>query len=678
MPRRSSCSRAPWLRAVDGLAYSPAMNKRLIFLVVLGATLLLCVFLLWQTENTARLANGKHGFPLDDPWIHLQFARNLQQYGSFSYFRDQQVTAGSTSPLYTLLLAAGRNIVADEFRLSYVLGGSFLLLATILAFAIGRRLFPESPALAPAVAALLACQPRLVWIALSGMETNLFGALLLAVYLSYLADRRWWLGCSVGLLLWTRPEAVLMIAVLAADMFYRRYLLRPGTARSVAVPPLSSWSRYAKPLVVAAGFWLAYALLNFKLAGSVFPNTLAAKLKFYSFTHSGFADQLWAFLTDGSLKFVTPLSVVGALGVLGNMLRRRPAPLLVPFMWSVGLIAAYWWKLPHLVHYGRYLMPILPFAILLAAGGLDRLLRPAPLRRSGPEQGSVRRWLQTAVLLALIAVTVGTTWQRRAFYAETCAYIDDRQVATAHWIAAELPPTAVIATHDVGALAFYSGRRIVDMVGLVSPEMIANIGRTDKLLAFLQEQGVTHVAVLRSWYRIDNVNPLFVTDRLAPESMAVFAFDPERMHFTAQDAARIGDQARAAFAAGDLARAAVLTDRALQSDEHAARLHLLRGRVQAHRGHYAAAERAFARSLALQPDLWEARYGLADVAVRRRQPDEAIRRLETLVTDNPDYVAAYEALSKLYGGYRKDKRTAARYRRLGEEAAARQKKRSAS
>ena len=50
------------------------------------------------------ITGGVIGAPLDDAWIHFQFARNLSQGHGFSY-NPGQPTPGSTAPLWTLLLA---------------------------------------------------------------------------------------------------------------------------------------------------------------------------------------------------------------------------------------------------------------------------------------------------------------------------------------------------------------------------------------------------------------------------------------------------------------------------------------------------------------------------------------------------------------------------------------------
>src|SRR6185436_17777180 len=48
-----------------------------------------------------QLVAGTAGFPLDDSWIHLHFARNLAEGAGFAYNPGRPV-AGSTAPLWTV------------------------------------------------------------------------------------------------------------------------------------------------------------------------------------------------------------------------------------------------------------------------------------------------------------------------------------------------------------------------------------------------------------------------------------------------------------------------------------------------------------------------------------------------------------------------------------------------
>ena len=50
-------------------------------------------YFLWEEQSTA----GTYGFPLDDSWIHAQFARNLALGNGFSYNPGVPVS-GSTAP----------------------------------------------------------------------------------------------------------------------------------------------------------------------------------------------------------------------------------------------------------------------------------------------------------------------------------------------------------------------------------------------------------------------------------------------------------------------------------------------------------------------------------------------------------------------------------------------------
>ena len=49
--------------------------------------------------------DGEMGFPLDDPWIHLQFARHLIQGDGLAYNPAGGWIPGSTAPLWTALIA---------------------------------------------------------------------------------------------------------------------------------------------------------------------------------------------------------------------------------------------------------------------------------------------------------------------------------------------------------------------------------------------------------------------------------------------------------------------------------------------------------------------------------------------------------------------------------------------
>ena len=101
--------------------------KHVVMTLLLLAGLLMSVL----TASFAYYTNGRFGFPLDDPWIHLQFAKNLHDYGSFSYYKGEMATSGSTAPLYTVILAAGFFVTNNEMVLSYVLGVACFLVGAL-------------------------------------------------------------------------------------------------------------------------------------------------------------------------------------------------------------------------------------------------------------------------------------------------------------------------------------------------------------------------------------------------------------------------------------------------------------------------------------------------------------------------------------------------------------------
>ncbi len=126
------------------------------------------------------------GVPLDDTWIHFQFADNFAK-GHLYQYNIGEPAAGTTSPLYVVLLAAASFVSSNFIFNSIFLSATFHLLSCILIFKLSYNIFSEKEfkeqfgnlAIDALDASLLTglltvFAGRFTWSALSGMETTMF------------------------------------------------------------------------------------------------------------------------------------------------------------------------------------------------------------------------------------------------------------------------------------------------------------------------------------------------------------------------------------------------------------------------------------------------------------------------------------------------------------------------
>ena len=59
---------------------------------------------------------------------------------------------------------------------------------------------------------------------------------------------------------------------------------------------------------------------------------------------------------------------------------------------------------------------------------------------------------------------------------------------------------SLIATHDIGAIGYFSERSLLDMAGLITPEVIPFIRDESRLLTFVQERRAEYLVTFPSWY----------------------------------------------------------------------------------------------------------------------------------------------------------------------------------
>jgi hypothetical protein len=75
------------------------------------------------------------------------------------------------------------------------------------------------------------------------------------------------------------------------------------------------------------------------------------------------------------------------------------------------------------------------------------------------------------------------------------------------WLSQNLDPKAKLAVNDIGGIAYYAPRDLIDVMGLASPEVWPAIQRgygqkqdVSKLRAFLKERGIEYIILSPKYY----------------------------------------------------------------------------------------------------------------------------------------------------------------------------------
>lgn len=431
----------------------------------------------------ALYSNLQHGpgFPLDDAWIHATYARNLAQYGEWAFIPGQPSSA-ATSVVWVLLLAPGAWLGLAPTLWAWMLGWLALWLTGVLGMAVFAQLAPQQARWAPWVGALLMLEYHLVWAALSGMETVLFAALCLAAL--YLALRptphAMAAGLLAGLAMLVRPEGLTLLAPLTVAVLAMRR------------NQLSSLMQLATGFLL---FLIPYLFFNHNLSGTWWPSTLYAKQAEYA---ALLAQPVWL---RWAAQAAAPLTGLGLVALPGfafytvEALRQRAWPRLAWVAWVLGFLLLFALRLPVVYQYGRYAMPVLPIYLVLAAVGAASAL--ARLRNPDWRRRLAAAWLASAALVAVAFYALGA----RAFQRDV-TFIETQMVAAARWVAANTATDARLAAHDIGALGYFAPRPLVDLAGLVTPELVPFMQDETQLAAYLDHAGVEYLVVFPHWYTL--------------------------------------------------------------------------------------------------------------------------------------------------------------------------------
>ncbi|MBN2171138.1 MAG: glycosyltransferase family 39 protein [Candidatus Krumholzibacteriota bacterium] len=420
------------------------------------------------------------GYVTDDTYIHLVYANHLL-LGKGWVFNLGEPSYGSTSPLWVLLLApfaSGEAAGILAARLAAILAG--LLSVLVFHRLAGRAI--SRPDLRLAATLLFATEVWFLRWSASGMESSLAVLMLLLFFDALAAAPRrqsgaFGVGFLAGAAALVRPEYTLLCALLlglalASPRWRRRWW---ALAAGIALPLVP---------------WLLFARLEL---GAAFPSTAAAKSRGW---------QGWAHLALQTVRLLrVPVSsqvlllaatAAGTAGALWRRRRRRAGEHVrfyaaLAGVWALALPAVFLLRDVQVI--SRYLLPVTPLLPLAAGAYADRWVRRRP---------RLRPWVLAAVVLSLVpnAALFATRVlpDARRFPRE----LETSLGRMADHLHAHGVPGARVACPDIGLMGMRSGLYVVDLGGLIHPDIAAlwherGYREMVESLAFLDRRGADYL-----------------------------------------------------------------------------------------------------------------------------------------------------------------------------------------
>jgi hypothetical protein len=462
------------------------------------------IIFLMMLALLARLIPGPR--MIDDAFITFRYARNIVHGVGFVYNAGERVL-GTTTPLYTLWMAALSLVtrIEDYSILALVTNALADGVSTYLLYHLGRRL-SNSPLVGLAVALLWAIAPMSVTFAIGGMETSVFILLMLATFTAHLERRPYLTATLAALSFLTRPDAVLIVALVFGQLLWENIKLRIsnlGTAREYAKSQ-GGHSRFdilylIFVFLLTIAPWIIFATAYF---GSPIPQSVSAKsLAYHVSPEAGLGRLIQHFSVPffesdvldlgGLIRLVIYLTLYLAATLAAFRRDSRSLPLLAypplyAAAFAVGNPLIFRW----------YLAPPLPAYMLGILLGVYQISA-----QSGLSQTSTRnikypipnleehianlhlkfeiRYLIFGLVAAIYLATSLHAWTLHPDHgpdrpAPKMAFIQLELLY--HKVAADLKPQVtpdtVIAAGDIGALGYDTGAHILDTLGLISPQTL--------------------------------------------------------------------------------------------------------------------------------------------------------------------------------------------------------------
>ena len=397
---------------------------------------LLPIVVLSLVAIAARVVVGVH--ITDDAYITMRYSRNLLDAGSMSYNPPDPVL-GTSTPLWTwiLALAGAARLPIEVASVGLATAADIGSIALILTSPVGGS------AAAIVSAATIAAWPAYVVYAVSGMETSLYVLTIVTAVTTLSRGQTTAAAVATSLAALCRPDGAMLVLL--------------GFAWTVVRQSRAAALRFAAVVALILAPWIVYAVWRF---GSVVPASVVAKAAAGEPWVLSFRN-LYGYFLQGPYAPVTVLAVIGSLTIA-----KAPAFWQLFTLWTWGYLAAMTAR-NAFTHFPWYFVPLLPVYTGLAARPLESFAV-----RSESIADALRKPAARTAFAAVLGIALLSRMTPLGVYLDTTAAGRERLYATVASELARVDPACTVAATEIGTIGYHYPGRVLDLVGLVSPEVL--------------------------------------------------------------------------------------------------------------------------------------------------------------------------------------------------------------
>jgi hypothetical protein len=383
-------------------------------------------------------------FDNDDAYITYRYARNMAK-GKGLVYNDGERVLGTTTPLFAILIGSVSFLYNNPVFWGKLLSSLFLGIIGFESIYILSRIrhpIQTSDIWFVFLAPIVLLDPLLLSGGF-GSETFLHLSLIVGGF-CFLRSRREILpGILLGLSVLSRGDGIIAAAVFVGIRILYNHRIPWRTVISIAV---------------IIGLWTGFALHYY---GSPIPGTMDVKQLQAGVWHTRFLDGIRYygdryFSQAPTILILVPLAVMGGIALI----RRRD--------WLLGTVAV--WGTAYLISYALLDVPyvyiwyyslVSPVLVLLAIYGI----------RCGWGFSDMPGWWKPIAVLS-VGIVVYSFIRCDVHFLRWLPYPRHPVYREAgEWIRNTTPDSVSVAAFEVGAIGYYSERRIVDLWGLVTKDV---------------------------------------------------------------------------------------------------------------------------------------------------------------------------------------------------------------